>query len=638
MYDPNGNLFNDTWLQFSRGGQQNIENTSFTQQFNIVAEPLKGWKINAEINYRHRNYFNRTVSLPVAQKCVDGITDGSVWNPTSSISEDAGKNEYITANVYSDYEKTLASGHYFKAMAGFQMEMYDDRSVYANKVGLIVPDVPSINTASGLYNGKQVPPSVAGGYGDWRTIGWFGRLNYNWQERLLLEGNIRYDGSSRFRKNNRWGFFPSFSAGWNIAKEPFFDKARKYVDMLKLRASYGSLGNQNTWSWYPTYQTMGFANSAGNWLIDGQKTNIAWPPSLISYSLTWEKIRSWNAGLDFAAFGSRLSGSFEYYIRQTKDMVGPADELPVILGTSVPETNNTDLRTKGWEFEMTWRDVAFGQLNYGIRFILSDSQAEITRYSNPSRSLDKYYSGMKWGQIWGYETEGIAKTDEEMLNHLATLPNGGQDALGNNWHSGDIMYRDVNSDGKIDNGSNTIEDHGDLVVIGNTTPRYNYGIDLNAGWKGIDFRIFFQGVGKRDYFQQSKYFFGSRGWSKWGTMVLVPHLDYFRDNADNPLGMNTDSYYPRPYLNSGKNVNVQTKYLQNAAYCRLKNLQLGYTLPQKLTSKARISNLRIYFSGENLATFTSMTRLFDPETIGENDQGNVYPLSRTYSFGVSITF
>ena len=200
------------------------------------------------------------------------------------------------------------------------------------------------------------------------------------------------------------------------------------------------------------------------------------------------------------------------------------------------------------------------------------------------------------------------------------------------------MYADLNEDGKVDSGSYTIEDHGDLKIVGNVIPRFNYGLDFTAAWKGIDFRLFLQGVAKRDYFQGGKYFFGSCGWSKWGTMVLKEHLDYFRDDPDNPLGLNLDSYYPRPYLDTEKNVQCQTLYMQNAAYLRVKNLQIGYTIPMKHASQAMLQNARIYFSGENLLTFTPMTKLFDPETIGENETGNVYPLSRTYAFGVSLTF
>ncbi len=638
MYDPNGYLFNDTALQYIEGGQTKINNTTFVQQFNVELNPLPGWRIIGDVNYRHRDYFNKAVSLPVHQMCVDGVTEGTEWNPHSYVYEEAGKNEFVTVNAYTDYERTFADAHYLKVMGGFQMEMYHDNDVTARKEGIIVPDIPTLDTSSGLFEGTPVSPEVSGGGGSWRTVGFFGRINYNFKERYLAEVNLRYDGSSRFRRANRWGFFPSFSLGWNIANEPFFRPASKWVDMLKLRASYGSLGNQNTTSWYPTYQTMGFSNASGEWLIDGLRPNGAWPPALISMLLTWERIQSWNAGIDFGAFNGRLTGSFEYFVRQTLDMVGPADELPAILGTDVPSTNNTDLRTQGWELELSWRDVAFGELNYGLRLVLSDAQATITRYSNPSGSLGINYSGKKVGEIWGYETIGIAKTEQEMWNHIATLPNGGQSSIGSDWGAGDIMYKDVNGDGVVNNGANTVDDHGDLVVIGNDTPRYNFGIDLTAAWKGIDLRIFLQGVGKRDYYQGSRYFYGITGQSKWESIGLEEHMDYFRDDPDHPMGLNLDSYYPKPYFNTQKNTQRQSRYLQNAAYCRLKNLQIGYTIPQKYTSKIGISNFRIYLSGENLATITRMTKLFDPETVGANYLGNVYPLTRTYSVGLSVTF
>ncbi|MDR0506183.1 MAG: TonB-dependent receptor [Dysgonamonadaceae bacterium] len=638
LYDPNGLPFNDTMLNMRDGGQLNISNTTTAHQFNFVLEPLKGWRIVGDLNYRYFSYFNKSETKMIWQTCIDGVTPGSKWYDHTSVAEDAGRNEYINGNVYTDYEHTFADRHYLKVMSGFQAEQYNTHTVYASKEGLIVPDIATINTASGLFNGTAVPPVVSGGYSRWRTAGFFGRLNYNYMEKYLFEANLRYDGSSRFRNDNRWGLFPSFSLGYNIAKEDFFQPLASTVNMLKLRASYGSLGNQNTNSYYPTYEAMGFANSAGPWLINGQKPNIAWPPSLISASLSWEEIQSKNIGLDFSLFNNRLTGFFDYFIRNTLNMIGPADELPVILGTSVPNTNNTDLESKGFEIELAWRDRAFSSLDYGIRLLLSDAQATITRYSNPSGTLDRYYTGKMWGEIWGYESTGIARSDEEMQAHLATLPNGGQDRLGSNWQAGDVMYQDINGDGYVDWGSNTIDDHGDLKVIGNTTPRYNFGIDLTAAWKGIDFRMFLQGVGKRDIWQGGRYFFGNGGMSKWGTMVMPEHLDYFRDDVDHPLGQNIDSYYPRPYFDNGKNFNTQTLYLQNAAYMRLKNLQIGYSLPQVIISKAGIQNLRIYFSGENLLTFTKMTKLFDPETIGENFFGNVYPLTKTYSVGLSVTF
>ena len=637
LYDPNGILFNDLALRFTQGGQRTISNTTSTHQFNLTLRPLPGWRLVGDINYRYRSYFNTVVDREVWQTCVDGVSKGSSWDDGTGVANDDGRNQYLNINAYTDYEKEIA-GHYFKVLVGFQSELYRVNTTYARKAGLIVPSMPALDTTSGMINGEKVTPTASGGMASWRTAGFFGRINYNYKERYLLEANLRYDGSSRFARENRWGLFPSVSLGYNIAKEDFFAPARPWISTLKVRASYGSLGNQNTSSYYPTYELMGYANSAGGWLIGGEKQNIAWPAGKVSSNLTWEKIKSWDVGFDFSAFKDRLYGSFDWFIRRTTDMVGPADELPVIFGTEVPKSNNTDLESRGFELEIGWKDRAWSQFDYGIRFVLSDAVTMIKRYSNPSRTLGTYYEGMILGDFYGYETIGIAKTDDEMLEHLITLPEGGQSALGNNWQAGDIMYRDLNGDGKIDSGAWTTDDHGDLRIIGNSTPRFNFGLDLTAAWKGIDLRLFFQGVGLRQYFEDSKYFFGSRGWSKWGTMVLKQHLDYFRDDPENPLGLNTDSYYPRPYLDSTKNVQWQTRYVQNASYIRLKNLTLGYTLPQEITRKFKVQALRFYFSGENLFTLTPMTDLFDPETIGENDQGNVYPLTRTYSCGVSISF
>lgn len=637
LYDPNGILFNDLALRFTKGGQRTIANTTSAHQFNVTVKPLKGWRIVGDLNYRYRSYFNTIVNREVWQTCIDGVSKGSSWDDGTGVTNDDGRNQYTNVNLYSDYEKQLG-GHYFKFMGGFQMESYRVNTTTAWKAGLIVPSLPAIDTSSGMLFGEKVAPTASGGSAEWRTAGFFGRFNYNYKERYLLEINARYDGSSRFAPDKRWGFFPSVSLGYNIAKEDYFEPIRPYVSVLKLRASYGSLGNQNTSSFYPTYELMGFANSAGPWLINGEKPNIAWPASKISSSLTWEKIKSWNLGIDFSAFRDRLYGSLEGFIRETTDMIGPADELPVVFGTSVPKTNNTDLVSRGFELEIGWKDRAFKELDYGVRFVLSDAVTKITKYSNPSGTLGTYYEGMILGDIWGYKTIGIAKTDDEMLEHLISLPDGGQSAIGSNWHAGDIMYEDVNHDGKVDAGAWTVKDHGDQIIIGNTTPRFNFGLDLSLAWRGIDMRVFLQGVGKRDYFEDSKYFFGSRGWSKWGTMVLKQHLDYFRDDPNNPLGLNLNSYYPRPYLDSTKNVQWQTRYVQDASYMRLKNLQVGYTIPREISSKFYVDALRVYFSGENLLTFTRMTDLFDPETIGENDQGNVYPLTRTWSFGLSITF
>jgi hypothetical protein len=333
-------------------------------------------------------------------------------------------------------------------------------------------------------------------------------------------------------------------------------------------------------------------------------------------------------------------------------MVGPAIDLPVTLGTAVPRTNNTDLKTSGFEFEIAWRDKLANGLGYDVRFNVSDSKTKIIKYPNDAKLLGydnssevrylRYRNGETYGEIWGYETIGIAKTQAEMDAHLATLNNGGQNALGTNWGAGDIMYADSNGDGKVDPGARTADDHGDLKVIGNITPRYICGLNIGADYKGFDFSLFFQGIMKRDYFQGSYLFWGN-GRSMWESTAFIEHLDYFRDSPDHPLGQNLDAYYPRPldgdWGGMGKNHETQTKYLQNAAYIRLKMLQIGYSLPQVIRSRAGLQKVRFYVSGENLWTGTKLTKIFDPELIDNPGSGGVqYPLSKVLSFGINVTF
>ena len=641
LYDPNGNLFDDHVQQMKNGGRKTERNTWLYQQFNLTIEPIKGWRLIGDLSYRYNTQYAHEDLLTISQIGVDGVTKVRSWDENSSVSESSFASDYFNVNLYTDFEKTFAKSHHLKALAGFQAEANNYRNIWAQKIGITYPGKPTINTSTGIdKDGKVIAPNVSGGHNRWSTAGFFGRVNYDFQEKYLVEANLRYDGSSRFRSDDRWGFFPSASLGWNIAREEFFQPATRIMNTLKLRASYGSLGNQNTTALYPTYTVMGTGTS-DKWLMNGVKPNIAWAPALVSYDLTWEKIRTWNVGIDIGLFNNRLTGSFDYFIRNTNDMVGPSEKLPATLGIAVPPSNNTDLRTAGWELELMWKDRLQNGLNYSLRFTLADSRTKITRYSNPSGLIDSFYEGKYCGEIWGYETIGIARTDDEMAEHVGSLVNGGQSALGQDWQAGDIMYSDLNEDGKIDAGARTLDNHGDLKRIGNSTPRYNVGIYLSADWKGFDFRMFWQGTLKRDYFQGSYYFWGANGsQGYWFSTALKGHEDYFRNDESSPLGVNLNSYYPRPLLNTNKNQQCQTKYLQNAAYMRLKNLQIGYTLPRKIVQKMGVQNLRFFASGENLLTITDLVKFFDPETIesGSFAHGYAYPLSRTYAFGLNITF
>lgn len=654
VYDPNGYYFNSNAatppMQLALGGERNVQTDRLYHQVALLLEPYKNWITHVEFNYSILNADVNEVSLPTYNHDVNG--DVVNTNGTSSIYVDHRKEDYLNLNIYSEYSRTFNDIHHLKVMAGFQAEEMKQAFSSLKKYGLLIDELPEVDLSTGTDGtGKDKPTEASGYHNEWATAGFFGRVNYDYDGRYLAEMNLRYDGTSRFRRGSRWRLYPSFSIGWNIAREAFWQPLTEAVNTLKVRASYGELGNQNTNEWYPTYRQININSNNGAWLQGGVKPNTASVGDLVSNTLTWETIRTWNIGLDFGLFNNRLTGSFDYYTRYTDNMVGPSPELPLTLGIATPKMNNCDLQTRGWELSIGWNDHLENGLGYGIKFMLSDAKTIIDSYpSNKTHSIDTYMKGREIGEIWGFETIGIARTDQEMQDHLNKV--GGQDALGSKWAAGDIMYADLDGKSGITAGARTLEDHGDLKVIGNKTPHYLFGIDLSADWKGVDFRCFFQGVMKRDYWQGSNMFWGVTD-DLWWSAGLAEHNDYFRAE---PIGLeghqiaaNLNSYYPRPIFGSGsKNQQVQTRYLQRASYIRLKNLQLGYTLPSSLIQKLGINKCRIFVSGENLWTGTKLSRLFDPETIdgGNTDVnankavrngGNAYPLSSTWSFGLSLT-
>ena len=634
LKDPNGNFTRESKVPYLRdGGRKKSEKDWMYTQLSLNYNFTKNWDLHAEFNYRIYSEFYHQDNLTTYAKDAQNqpyIVD----NETSSVYESGSKENFLNPNIYSNYHLNLESGHNFKFMAGFQSELLKSRALSGNKQNLINSSVPTLNTASG----KE---TTNGGYNHWATAGFFGRVNYDYQGRYLLEINGRYDGTSRFLRDQRWSFFPSASLGWNVARESFWKKLGKFgeqVSEFKLRGSYGELGNQNTSNWYPFYQQMSVGTNNGNWLLKGDKTNTAYAPGLVASSLTWEKVASWNAGFDLTALKNRLKFTLELFSRKTYNMVGPAPELPPVLGTAPARINNTDMVSNGFEIVTSWKDKIGEDFSYGIKANLTDSRQKITKYPNKNNSLGTYREGQYLGEIWGYETEGIAKTDAEMTEWLRTHD---QSALGNNWAAGDIMYRDLNGDGKINGGSGTSDNPGDRKVIGNTTPRYNFGVQVELKYKNVDFSMFWQGTGKRDLtFNGSPYFKGANQ-NVWQSAGFKEHLDYFRpENTDSPFGPNVNSYYPRPTMDGGgKNFATQTRWIQDASYVRLKNLQIGYTFPKDIMKTIGINNLRIYLSADNVCTFTKLSEIFDPEANGGSwGEGKLYPLSRVISTGLSVTF
>jgi len=548
---------------------------------------------------------------------------------------------YGMFNATSTYDINI-DDHYFKGLIGYEQELKNYAELSGSRSELISNTVPAIATGTGAI-------AVDDAMGHWSTQAVFGRINYNYKEKYLVELNARYNGSSRFQEGSRWGFFPSVSAGYNISRENFWEPLADAVNTFKLRGSYGSLGNQGVPNYLylsnmtidPTYQKWTFGGSS--------LPMVAYAPESTSTNLTWETVTTLNMGLDAGFLNNRLTSTFDWFKRDVVDMFGPAEIRPSVLGSSVAQENNAAASTKGFELSLEWRDKISSDFSYNVRLTFGDSKTKITKYINEEGSIGSWYNtyferyswyeGKEVGEIWGYTTDGIIQDEGE------DIPN--QSEFYSTWGPGDIKYADLDGNDTISGGSYTLTDHGDLSIIGNSQPRYNYSISAGFNWKSIDFNMFWQGVGKRDMIVP---FNARNGVAFWGlthdnsgSTAFEQHTDFWRPADDQSiLGPNTNGYYPKPYFSgeSYKNRVAQSRYLLNAAYVRLKNIQIGYTLPKELTQRASIEKVRFYFSGENMLTITKLTKLLDPETsIASGARvGQIYPLSKTVSFGINLTF
>lgn len=630
--DPNGHWADGMEIaELEDGGEYHEYEDNFTQQIKLTIEPVKDWKIYLDGSLGITNTKQTTTRFPVYHYGVDNepYKRDSGYGANSYVYDNRFRQDYYTVNIYTDYTRSFGK-HNGKIMAGLNFEKYNQDNLWGSGENLTTEDYPFISQTQQTFQ-------TGDGYWHRAVAGYFARLNYDYDGRYLFEANVRYDGSSRFVGDKRWALFPSFSAGWNIAREPFFEPASHIASMLKVRLSWGQLGNTSSQynsftDWYPFYPQQSIGNNTNDWVINGQQTSWASMASIVSDVMTWETIETWDVGLDWSMFNDRFTGTFDWFNRLTKDMIGPAPELGSTLGTTAPQVNNCDMRSRGWELELGWRDRV-GEFNYGIRFNISDARQFILSYPNESKNLSTYYSGMELNNIWGYETEGIAQSQEEMDAWLENnRPN-----WGSNWKAGDIMYRDLNGDGEVTSGANTLDDPGDRKIIGNSTPRYRFGLNFNLEWKGIDFSVFFQGVAKRDWAfgPGDTYFWGASGQGLWQAAGFEEHLDYWSTE-------NRDAYYPRPIFGDQKSLQYQTRYLQSAAFLRCKNIQIGYTLPQKWTTKIGLQSCRIYLSCDNAFTISGLSSIFDPEAFGSYDSygtsGKTYPLQRTLALGLTLNF
>jgi TonB-linked SusC/RagA family outer membrane protein len=616
VVDGNGHDAINTMVLMKDGGRNVTDENELLNSFTVEVSPARNWKINADVNYRQDFNSNTDNAKTVYMYQVDNTPVAQSYSVPNSISINNYKASYTSYNVYSSYDLKLDK-HSFRLMAGVQSEQSQDETGAVSRSQLITDNVTYLTTATGAV-------TIGGSKGHWGTLGVFGRFNYNYDDKYLLEFSSRYDGTSRFQQSHRWGFFPSVSAGYNIAREKFWAPMADKLSLLKFRASYGTLGNQSiSGSYYPYLASLGI-NTNLDWIMGAERPLYVTAPGLVSPDLTWETTTTLNFGLDAAALNNRFSFSFDWYNRATNDMFGPLESYPAVLGVSPPRQNNASMETKGFELALGWSDRV-GSVSYRAKVLLSDNTTTITKYRNNTGTLTDYYVGKKFGEIWGYRTAGLFQSAQEVTS------SANQSFIGANWGPGDIHYKDLNGDGKVNKGTNTLSSPGDLSVIGNNTPRYSYGVSLGISWHGFDLDMLWQGVAKRDMWLGGNFLFGDAGNYNQIT-IFKEHLDYWRPD-------NTGAYFAKPYMTSltNKNIQVQSRYLQHASYLRLKNLQLGYTFPAALTNKLALGSVRVFFTGENLFTFTSLIKVFDPEDLaGSIGPGKVYPLQTTYSMGLKL--
>lgn len=596
------------------------------------------------------NYENRSMRQPYY------VANWSFPKKAAVTTNDFLERSYVskitnTYNAYFDYLFDIQKQHNFAIKVGANAEdlRYDNQSVKVNGVQDV--EHPTLNLTDGKNEGI-VDESLR----HRATAGFFGRINYNYKEKYLLELNGRYDGSSSFRTGKQWAFFSSASAGYRISEEKFWTNIKPYVPTLKVRASYGSVGNQALDSWYPYISTM--ATETVSWIgTDMNQVSTTTTPSAVNPDMTWEKIRTLDIGFDAGFFNNELNVTFDWYQRRNVGMLVAGNEIVRYAGIAVaPLENGGDMKTNGWELQIDYNHAFNKDFAIYGTFTLSDAKSEITKWNNTTGALNSWYKGKKLGEIWGFETDRYFNSSD--VNSDGTLKTGTPDQsyLQNGsfrFGAGDIKYKDLNKDGKIDTGKGTIDDHGDLKRIGNQLPRYEYSLRVGAMLKGFDVEVLLQGVGKRDMWSTSSLFIPHAAGAQMN--IFENQLDYWTES-------NQNARFPRPYINGAfgslsglpgnsgcNNFAPQTKYLNNLAYLRVKNFTVGYTLPQNLTRKIFVEKLRFYFSAQNLFTFDHIDGVMDPECTGGSSRsytngmdmtmaGRAMPFNRQWSCGLQITF
>jgi len=540
-----------------------------------------------------------------------GMAMGS-YPPEDNLTE----SESETIKNYYRFQANYQFGinrHKFNLLGGMEIEDNTDNSFSASRkdfnMGL-----------SYLDNGDPSTAGNGGGASDWAMVGYFGRLNYNYDDKYLLEGNIRYDGSSRFLPKNRWGLFPSVSAGWVISGESFMEAARDYLSQLKLRLSYGSLGNQNISQNYPGIVQI--SSGYGYWFGKQVSPGIV-QTALSNPDITWETSTQFNGGLDLILWNGLLSLTADYYVKRVSNLLMEFP-MPYYVGMGSAVSNAGRMENKGWEIQLSHRKK-IGSFSYGATFTLNDNRNKVLSLSGgriyPDNSV---LVGYPYGGYWGYLTDGYYKDWDDVNNSIK---------ISNAARPGYVKYKSLHMD--WDEASQSwiaplsINDK-DKVYLGDPYPHFEYGLRLDCAWHGFDLSAFLQGVGKRKAYMSG---IGLKPFAN-GSNLFTHQLDSW--TPDNP-----NAAYPIlvPENNSSDNFVMSDKWVRDGSYMRLKNVVLGYNIPNAICSKLQIASIRVYASGQNLLTLSNFYKGYDPEVAyGGSLGGEFYPIMQTYTFGLDVTF
>lgn len=590
-----------------------------------ILKPFAGLQITGEYTYDNlrglTTSYDKVVTAADARNRTVETSGAGLFKKVNDLTD------YKAFNLFANYDKRFGK-HNLSLLGGYNQEESSYQLTSAEKNGVISAEYPSLSQATGT----QV---VSDAYREFAVAGAFGRINYDYDGKYFLGITGRYDASSKFPENHRTGFFPSVSVGWAINKEAFMDGVSGWINTLKPRASYGSVGNQaidNPYAFLPTMDA-----TIPSWLVNNAQVTTLTSPGLISNNFTWASVRTLNLGMDVGFFRDRLTASVDWFRRDTRNMLYEGIQLPAVLGTIAPLQNVAALRSNGIELQIGWRDKV-GSVSYRINANLSDFRSTITKIKNEAGILDQYYVGQQLGEIWGYTTDRFYTVDDFEPGSLSASLTGGTlkpgivKRDGQLPNPGDVMFKDLDGNGVINAGSSTLSNPGDRSIIGNSTPRYRYGINGGVTWKNIDFSFVITGVMKQDQWRANGLTFPN--YYAFGTLY-ADQLDYWTPTNPNAFWGRT---YSQAAGNQAVNQSLQSRYLLNGAYLRIRNLTLGYTLPTKLTQKFLINRLQTFLSVENAFVFDHMPNGLDPDITRSGVQGYEYPFTRQFSFGVNLSF